>query len=45
MTSNTGFLDVDGFFGKYQHIEMLIAIQVFAIEIIFDRCVGINRVV
>ena len=33
------------FFGKYQHTEMLIAIQVFAVEIIFDRCVGINRVV
>ena len=33
------------FFGKYQHTEMLIAIQVFAVEIIFDRCIRINRVV
>ena len=33
------------FFGKYQHTEMLIAIQVFAVEIIFDRWVGINRIV
>ena len=33
------------FFGKYQHTEMLIAIKVFAVVTIFDRCLGINRVV